>query len=402
MGGNRKLGSITLGLVLLLALFAAGCGGSTTTSAALATSESTPAASDTTVTTETTATTAASADYKVAVVSPPFSASEDEYRGGQTVKKKYGDMIVHLVLPDDFTGEQETVLSQITSLGDDPQVKAIVIAAGYTGILPALIKVKESRPDIKIITAPIWDDPDQMAKYVDLALDTDAIKRGVNIVQKAKEMGATTLIHYSFPSHMQKELLAQRRDTMEAEAEKNGMTFVAIMTPDPFTSDNGTTAMQQFLSEDVPKEIEKYGKDTAIFGTNCGMQEVIISKVVETGAIMPEQCCPTPTQGFPAALGIEIDEENAGDVDALNAQIKDKLAAADMAGRLSTWPIPLGIFFPEFGVEVAKMMIEDDFDGRDPEVLASLAEEVAGVKVSFDTYKGYDNYYMIIMESIFY
>ena len=221
MGGNRKLGSITLGLVLLLALFAAGCGGSTTTSAALATSESTPAASDTTVTTETTATTAASADYKVAVVSPPFSASEDEYRGGQTVKKKYGDMIVHLVLPDDFTGEQETVLSQITSLGDDPQVKAIVIAAGYTGILPALIKVKESRPDIKIITAPIWDDPDQMAKYVDLALDTDAIKRGVNIVQKAKEMGATTLIHYSFPSHMQKELLAQRRDTMEAEAEKN-------------------------------------------------------------------------------------------------------------------------------------------------------------------------------------
>lgn len=337
--------------------------------------------------------------YKIGVVSPAFSASEDEYRGGQKVVEKYGDMIKHVVLPEDFTAEQETALSQIEALGADPDVKAIVIAAGYTGILPAIQKIKEQRPEVKIITAPIWDDPDQMAKYVDLALDTDAVKRGVNIVQKSKDMGAETFIHYSFQSHMAKELLAKRRDVMKAECEKLGMEFVFVMAPDPNT--DGDAALQQFLKEDLPKKFAEYGPDTAIFGSNCAMQDIIIAETMKAKGIMPEQCCPTPTQGYPAALGIEVPEGGL-DVDAINAEIEEKVAEGGNSGRMSTWPIPLGVFFPEYGVEVARAMVEDGFDGRDAEVLASMAEEVAGVPVTFDTYMGYDNYYMIIMDSITY
>ncbi|MDO8963287.1 MAG: DUF3798 domain-containing protein [Coriobacteriia bacterium] len=341
----------------------------------------------------------AKADYKIGVVSPAFSASEDEYRGGEKVVAKYGKQIKHLVLPEDFTAEQETAMSQIEGLAADPQVKAIVIAAGYTGILPAIQKIKEQRPDMKVITAPIWDDPDQMAKYIDLALDTDAVKRGINIVDKSQKMGAKTLIHYSFQSHMAKELLAQRRDVMKAEAEKRGMKFVFIMTPDPNTEADG--AMQQFLKEDLPKQFAKYGKDTAVFGSNCGMQDVIIAEVMKAKAIMPEQCCPTPTQGYPAALGIEVPAKGL-DTAALNEQIKAKVAEGGNAGRMSTWPIPLGVFFPEYGVEVAKAMVEDGFDGKDPAKLAAMAEKVAGVPVSFDKYMGKDNYYMIIMDSVYY
>lgn len=338
-------------------------------------------------------------EYKIGVVSPAFSASEDEYRGGEKVVAKYGDQIKHVVLPEDFTAEQETALSQIEALGADPQVKAIVIAAGYTGILPAIQKIKESRPEMKVITAPIWDDPDQMAKYVDLALDTDAVKRGINIVEKSQKMGAKTLIHYSFQTHMSKELLAKRRDVMKAEAEKRGMQFVFIMTPDPNTEAEG--AMQQFLREDLPKQFAKYGKDTAVFGSNCGMQEVIIDEVMKAGAIMPEQCCPTPTQGFPAALGVEVPEKGF-DVASLNEAIKAKVAEKGNTGRVSTWPIPLGVFFPEYGVEVAKEMVENGFDGRDAAKLKTIADKVAGVPVTFDEYMGYDNYYMIIMDSIYY
>lgn len=337
--------------------------------------------------------------YKIGVVSPAFSASEDEYRGGQKVVDKYGDMIKHVVLPEDFTAEQETALSQIEALGADPEVKAIVIAAGYTGILPAIQKIKEQRPEVKVITAPIWDDPDQMAKYVDLALDTDAVKRGVNIVQKSKNMGAKTFIHYSFQSHMAKELLAKRRDVMKAESETLGMKWVFVMAPDPNT--DGDAALQQFLKEDLPKKFAEYGPDTAIFGSNCAMQDIIIAETMKAKGIMPEQCCPTPTQGYPAALDIEV-PEGGFDVDAINAEIKSKVAEGGNTGRMSTWPIPLGVFFPEYGVEVAKAMIEDDFDGRDAEKLAAMAEEVAGVPVSFDKYMGYDNYYMIIMDSITY
>lgn len=340
--------------------------------------------------------------YKIGIVTPTLSASEDEFRGGDKVAKKYPEMIKHITLPENFESEQETAITQIVSLGDDPNVKGIVICAGYSGILPAIQKVKEKRPDMVVITAPIWDDPDMMAKYIDLCLDTDWLKRGETIPTKAHEMGAQTFIHYSFPTHMAKELLANRRDMMKATSEKLGMKFVDISTPDPFTGSGGTV-MLQFLQEDIPRQIDKYGKDTCIFGTNCPMQDVIIKKALELGFIMAEQCCPTPTQGFPAAMGLEITPEDAGNFDKINQMIKEKAAEANETGRLSTWPIPVGVFFPEFSVEVARGLIEGNIDKTNMEQLSSIAKEVAGVDVHFNKMKPeLDNYYLIIMDSIIY
>lgn len=34
---------------------------------------------------------------------------------------------------------------------------------------------------------------------------------------------------------------------------------------------HGPAAMQQFLREDIPRQIERYGRDTNIFGSNCPM-----------------------------------------------------------------------------------------------------------------------------------
>lgn len=116
---------------------------------------------------------AMSAAYKVGIVTPPLSASEDEFRGAVRTSQKYPGMVKHISLPANFSEEQETAISQILSLGDDPDVKAVIICAGYSGILPAIQKIKSKRPEVIVITAPIWDDPDMMAKYVDLALDTD-------------------------------------------------------------------------------------------------------------------------------------------------------------------------------------------------------------------------------------
>lgn len=342
------------------------------------------------------------AAYKIGIVTPTLSASEDEFRGGQKVAQKYPDMIKHITLPDNFESEQETAITQIVSLADDPSVKGIVICAGYSGILPAIQKVKEKRPTMVVITAPIWDDPDMMSKYVDLCLDTDWLKRGETIPTKANKMGAKTFIHYSFPTHMAKELLANRRDMMKVTSEKLGMKFVDISTPDPFTG-NGATPMLQFLQEDIPRQIAKYGKDTCIFGTNCPMQDVIIKKALELNFIMAEQCCPTPTQGFPVAMGLEIKPEDAGNFAKINDMIKQKAAEANETGRLSTWPVPVGVFFPEFSVEVAKEMIEGNFDKTNMGQLASIAKKVAGVDVYFNKMKpNISNYYLIIMDPIIY
>lgn len=341
-------------------------------------------------------------DYKIGVVTPTLSVSEDEFRGGQKVAEKYPGMIKHITLPENFSAEQETAISQITSLADDQDIKAIIICAGYSGILPAIQKVKEQRPEMIVITAPIWDDPDIMARYIDLCFDTDWLARGRTIPEKAHAMGANTFIHYSFPTHMAKELLANRRDMMKQTAAELGMTFVEVTTPDP-QAGSGPTAMLQFLQEDIPRQITKYGPDTCIFGTNCPMQDIIIAKALELKFIMAEQCCPTPTQGFPAAMGLEIKPEDAGNFDIINAMIKEHAAEANMTGRLSTWPVPVGVFFPEFSVEVARQMIDGNITQPTIEQLEPLAKDVAGVSVTFNKMKPeLDNYMLIIMESIIY
>lgn len=340
--------------------------------------------------------------YRIGVVTPSLSASEDEFRGAELASRQHPGMVKHLVLPDHFEAEQETAISQILSLADDPTVKGIVVCAGYSGILPALQKAKARRKDLFVVTAPIWDDPDLTAKYVDLALDTDWARRGVTIPTKAHQMGARTFIHYSFPTHLAKEVIAKRRDMMKQTCAKLGMAFVEVVTPDPQAGSDVPT-MQQFLMEDLPRQIAKYGKDTCVFGTNCPMQDVIIAKALELKFIMAEQCCPTPTQGFPAAMNLAIKPEDAGNFTRINGLIKAKAAAAGCSGRLSTWPIPVGCFFPEFAVEVAKARIEGRLKKLDAAALAPLARKVAGVDVHFNPMKpGLDNYQLIILDSIFY
>lgn len=340
--------------------------------------------------------------YKIGIITPTLSASEDEFRGAVLVANKYPGVIKHLVLPDNFSEEQETAITQILSLGDDPEIKAIVICAGYSGILPAIQKIKEKRPEMIVITAPIWDDPDMMAKYVDLSLDTDWVQRGITIPTKAQQMGAKTFIHYSFPTHMAKEVLAKRRDMMKQTCAKLGMKFIEVSTPDP-TTGAGPSPMLQFLQEDIPRQIAKYGKDTAIFGTNCPMQDVIIAKALELKFIMPEQCCPTPTQGFPAAMGLEITAKDAGNFNKINAMIKEKAAANETTGRLSTWPVAVGYFFPEFAAKLAMMKIEGKLSSFTLAGIKPVAREVAGVDVRFNPMKpGMTNYYLIIMDSVIY
>lgn len=340
--------------------------------------------------------------FHVGVVTPTLSSSEDEYRAAENMVKKYPDVVRHITHPDNFYAEIETAISQITSLADDPEMKAIVIASGGSGFLPAIQKVKEKRPDILVITAPIWDDPELMAKNIDLCLDTDWIRRGQTIVEKAQRMGAKTFIHYSFPTHLAKETIAKRKEMMEKTCQKLGMAFIEVITPDPQAGD-GVAAMQQFLREDLPRQIAKYGKETNVFGSNCPMYDVIIDEAIKQGFLVAEQCCPTPTQAFPSVMGLEIAPEDQGNFEKINKMISDYAAAHGMTGRLAGWPIPVTIFLPEFAVEVAKKAVEDrSFNYKDAKVLNDFARDLFGVGVDFQPYRGQGNYQVMIMDSIIY
>lgn len=346
-----------------------------------------------------------SKEFKVGIVTPTLSVSEDEFRAAENMTKKYPDIVKHITLPENFNTEIETAISQIVSLADDEDMKAIAVVSGQSGLLPALQQVKEKRSDIITITAPIWDDPDMMSKYIDINLDANWTKRGELIVKEAKDMGAKTFIHYSFPTHLSKESVATRRDMMKKTCEDLGMEFVEVMTPDPQTG-QGPAPMQQFLKEDIPRQIEKYGKDTNIFGSNCPMYDVIIDEALSLGYIVAEQCCPTPTQAFPTVMNLEIAKEDSQNFEKMNEMISEKAKKAGVSKKLGGWPMPMTIFLPEFAVELGIEMVENNLTKEDvctSEYLEKFAKETFGIGVYFDKLnKETDNYQLMVMEHIIY
>lgn len=341
--------------------------------------------------------------YKIGIVTPTLTISEDEFRGAQEMVAKYPDLVVHKTLPEDYQNK-EGCISVVTSLADDPEVKYILFNMGMEGIVPAFQKIRETRPDIvSIVTSN--DDPELMNEYIDISLGTDWVRRGVTIPTKAKEMGAKTFIHYSFPTHMASESKVQRRDAMKATCEELGMEFVEVTTPDPQTG-NGRAAMLQFLREDLPRQIEKYGPDTNIFGTNCPMYDVILDEAFKLKFIVAEQCCPTPTQAYPTVLNLEITPEDLGDYTKINDMITEKAKDAGMTGKLSGWAMPSQVYTPQFQVELVKYMHDNNLkpeDVRSVEFLNKFSKEHMAVAADFATAgEGLDNYFLFILEDIYY
>ena len=129
---------------------------------------------------------------------------------------------------------------------------------------------------------------------------------GTKIPEKGEGNGSTTLIHYSFPAPLiYGNYSDPSADNDRRMVGKLGIKFVDVTAPDP-TGDAGLGGAQQFILEDVPRQIAEYGKDTCFFSTNCGMQEPLIRSVWENGAILVQQCCPSPYHGYPAALDIDV------------------------------------------------------------------------------------------------
>jgi hypothetical protein len=341
--------------------------------------------------------------YKIGVMTGTVSQGEDEFRGAQMAEKDHPGVTKHVTYPDNFMQEQETTISQVTGLASDPAVKAIVIAQAIPGTVAAVKKVKETRPDILFLLIEPHEDPGVVNALADFALQPDQIARGKTIVALAKKMGARKFVHYSFPRHMSQELLARRRDRMVEECKALGLEFISQNAPDPMR-EGGVSGAQQFIKEDVPRQVAKHGKAVAFFSTNCGMQEPLIKAALDTGAIFPEQCCPSPTHGYPGALGIEIPADKAGDIAFISEKIRQTVAAAGRAGRFATWQIAANIVAIRACVDLARAAVEGKLKLTDAAaVKAALEKRAAGPAIQlskWDPKAG--NFYLMVADSVVY
>ena len=136
--------ALALLLVLLTAsfVFAGGASESTTTAA-----------------TETQAA-AVPEEFHIGIVTGTVSQSEDDLRGAEALIAEYGSvadggMIQHLTYPDNFMEEQETTISVIAGLADDPLMKAVIVNQAVPGTTEAFRRIKEARPDIIWTSYPV-------------------------------------------------------------------------------------------------------------------------------------------------------------------------------------------------------------------------------------------------------
>ncbi|HHT20005.1 MAG TPA: DUF3798 domain-containing protein [Tissierellia bacterium] len=344
----------------------------------------------------------------MAILTGTVSQNEEEYRAAQNVLEKYGpEHVILMTYPDKFTEEQETTISNIVSLAQTPGIKAMVIVQAVPGVSAGIAQAREVNPDLLVIAGTPGEDPPEIASQADIVLAADELAMGTTVMEQAVAMGAKTFIHYSFPRHMSYALLAARRDLLKENAEKAGVTFLEVDAPDP-TGDAGLPGAQQFIMEDVPKQVQEHGKDTAFFSTNCGMQIPLIKQVVETGALYPQPCCPSPFHGFPAALDIEVPDDKKGDIPYMIETVRGIMAERNMTGRTSTWPVPVAMMFVEAGAEYAKeftqgkITTKDDYDHLKTLMEAYIADvypEGADVTITplEESGNSYPNFLMVLV-----
>ena len=287
----------------------------------------------------------ADAPFHVGIVTGTVSQSEDDLRGAEALIAEYGAVadggyIQHMTYPDNFMEEQETTISVIAGLADDPLMKAVIVNQAVPGTAEAFRQIKAVRPDILCFAGEAHEEPYLISGAADLVTSNDFVARGYLMINAAHELGCDTFVHISFPRHLAMEKMQRRRAIMIQTCNELGMSFVDVSAPDP-TSDVGIAGAQQYILERTPEWINQYGENTAFFCTNDAHTEPLLRQLMQYGGYFVEADLPSPLMGYPGALGIDLSAE-AGNFPAILAKVEAAINEQGGAGRFGTWAYSYG------------------------------------------------------------
>ena len=279
--------------------------------------------------------------FRIGIVTGSLAQSEDDRRGAEAFREKYGaDNVTLAIYPDNFSEELETTVQIIVNLADDPLMKAIIVNQAVDGTTEAFRRIKETRPDILCIAGEAYEDFSEIGEVDDLVVNSDFVARGYLMIHSAHELGCDTFVHISFPRHLSYESVSRQVAVMKAACEEFGMKFVMEEAPDP-TTEVGVPGAQQFITEHVPEWVEKYGKNSAYFCTNDAHTEPLIRTLMECGGYFIEADLPSPLMGYPGALDLDLSGQ-ADDFEQITKTVEDKVVEMGGAGRFGTWTYSYG------------------------------------------------------------
>lgn len=351
-------------------------------------------------------------EYHIGIITGTVSQSEDEFRAAEKAIELYGSadeggVIKHDTYPDRFEAEQETTISKIVAMADDPLMKAVLVNQSVPGTVAAFNQIREKRPDIILVNLVAQEDTVMVENASDLVMDADNVSRGYRIIAAAKEMGATKFAHITFPRHMSIELLALRRAIMEEACKDLGLEFISLNAPDP-TTDIGVPGAQQYVAENIQPWIDKYGKDTAFFCTNDAHTEPLLRGVAAGGAIFVEQDLPSPIMGYPKAFSVDI-QSMAGDWKAINSAVEEAVVAKGGDKRMGTWAYSLGYSLTLGAVDHVMNVLKGEGELLNQEqIVAAIQNYTEGAKWMAENYidrasgETKDNHFLLSQDTYVY
>jgi len=310
-----------------------------------------------------------SADYHIAVVTGSSSVAGDEYRGILQLVASYGSaqeggLIRHLTYPDGPVIGRDALVAMMSKIADDPLTKAVVLYPAYAGTAEAMKLLREKRPDIILLVMESSDDPLVIEEAVDLVMGTDPVGRGYASVWAARELGADAFVHISTDTADLSAPALLRMNVMKKACTDMGLDFIPGIFPGSLDDD---AAVALYMAETVPAWIRENGVRTAFFCAEDEFTDVLLPQLFKHGGFFIEGNHPSPTAGFPRALGMDV-QSGAIDYPAILKQIEQSIIDADGAGRFGTWAYGYGFSATVGLVEFAKAVIDgkttlDSVDG---------------------------------------
>ena len=345
-------------------------------------------------------------NYKIGLMISPLATREEYYRTAELLVEQYGsDKFIMDVYPENPQEEQEVTISKAMNIAMDPDVKVMIFDSADIGTIATVNKIKEERPDIKMIFGSLNEDVYEMQKVGDLMISMDPVLYGRSVAQFAVDAGAKHFVFYSFARHMSNALKVQHLEAMKAVCEENGVEFEQVTMPDPM-GDAGISGAQQFMLESIPSLMDQYGtKDVAYFATVSTIQESMLRTIVENGGIYPCHTDPSPFSAFSGALGLEIDDEHKYDAEYVTDLITKELEKYNMNGRVGGWERSFVRCELEFLMEYAIAYCEgktNEIDGLpDVAMVEALIKKIYGDTAKFNkasngtTGEEYNNWFTV-------
>ena len=354
-------------------------------------------------------------EAKIAIVTEDQEENPDGYKSADYISNMYkfkkengftNDEIKHIVMPKNFVKNANKSEETINKLAKDKDIKAVVFSSREKGILTYANKLKEARKDMVVLGADLNATEKELADNLDLSYISDTTLDGKNTVQLAKEMGAKAFIlYYSDKDLKDKPNLSKKISEIESECVEQDLVLEKVKVQD-INSKEDKYSVKKFISEDINKEIYKYGEDINLYGTNYTMDDVILRRAIKNTLAVAETsdgCMVNQMGDFYRVFRKTLDN---GNYRGFTKYISDGSLKYEMNGRLGGIIMPNRMFTIYAAADTAIAIIENEMDVKkayNSYFIEKSIYEKEGLTAAFNaSEEGYPNVKIVSIDQVIY